>query len=75
MERLTHKAGRNKDKGIGVRGWIIRRDHPMKPSAQSWDIADTSLLCSVRESFIGIKVISGRTCEEERIYSFSCDAT
>lgn len=28
---------------------------------------------SVRGSFIGIKVISGRACEEERICSFSSD--
>lgn len=26
-------AAGNKDEGIGVGGWTIRRDHPMKPSA------------------------------------------
>lgn len=27
------RAGGNKDEGIGVGGWTIRRGHPMKPSA------------------------------------------
>lgn len=32
MEVIERAAG-NKDEGIGVGGWTIRRDHPMKPSA------------------------------------------
>ncbi|EGI64355.1 hypothetical protein G5I_07236 [Acromyrmex echinatior] len=32
----SQKAGRNKDEGIGVGGWTIRHDHPMKPRTQSW---------------------------------------
>lgn len=43
-----YKAGRNKGEDIGVGGWSIRRDHPMKPSAQSCDTADTPLPHSVR---------------------------
>lgn len=30
---VIESAGGNKDEGIGVGGWTIRRDHPMKPSA------------------------------------------
>lgn len=28
--RDSQKAGRNKDEGIGVGGWTIRRDHPSR---------------------------------------------
>lgn len=72
--RDSQKAGRNKDEGIGVGGWTIRRDHPMKPRTQARIQLPSALPfpLSVRGSFIGIKVISGRACEEERIYSFSC---
>lgn len=68
-ERWIHRdSGRNKDEGIGVGGWTIRRDHPMKPSAVR-GIVDTypyHTLSAKGRSFIGIKAISGRECEEER---------
>lgn len=30
---VEREPGGNKDEGIGVGGWTIARDHPMKPSA------------------------------------------
>ncbi|KOC62766.1 hypothetical protein WH47_03750, partial [Habropoda laboriosa] len=48
---VIEKAGGNKDEGIGVGGWTIRRDHPMKPSAVQ-GIVDIPL---PRGNFIGGK--------------------
>lgn len=33
VEVIEGEPGGNKDEGIGVGGWTIPRDHPMKPSA------------------------------------------
>lgn len=82
-ESHRERAGRNKDEGIGVGGWTIRCDHPMKPSAHTYTrsrayiytpvparIADTILYrtFSTRRSFIGIKVISGRERVKRSVY-------